>query len=146
MASFDIVSQVDRQEVRNAVDQSMRELISRYDFKGTDSSFTRDGDAITLKSESEFQLKQMLDMLQGKLNIELDGEIVDVLREGDTVGELNLVCQRPSGVTVVAAKPCTLLAIPRRGFRKLLHRRPWMGVVLLEELFRLSCKRGIAWS
>ncbi len=68
MPSFDVVSEVDSQEVTNAVDQSNREVRTRFDFKGTDSSFTRDGDAITLKSESEFQLKQMLDILQSKLN------------------------------------------------------------------------------
>lgn len=68
MPSFDVVSEVDSQEVTNAVDQSNREVRTRFDFKGTDSSFTRDGDAITLKSESEFQLKQMLDILQNKLN------------------------------------------------------------------------------
>ena len=68
MPSFDVVSEVDSHEVTNAVDQANREVKTRFDFKGTDSSFARDGDAITLKSESEFQLKQMLDMLQGKLN------------------------------------------------------------------------------
>ena len=68
MPSFDVVSEVDMQEVTNAVDQSNREVRTRFDFKGTDSSFTREGDAITMKSESEFQLKQMLDILQAKLN------------------------------------------------------------------------------
>ena len=68
MPSFDVVSEVDSHEVTNAVDQANREVHTRFDFKGTDSSFARDGDAITLKSESEFQLKQMLDILQGKLN------------------------------------------------------------------------------
>ncbi len=68
MPSFDVVSEVDTHEVTNAVDQANREVRTRFDFKGTDSSFTREGEAITLKSESDFQLKQMLDMLQGKLN------------------------------------------------------------------------------
>jgi len=68
MPTFDVVSEVDMQEVTNAVDQANREVHTRFDFKGTDSSFTRDGAAITLKSESDFQLKQMLDILQGKLN------------------------------------------------------------------------------
>ena len=68
MPSFDVVSEVDMHEVTNAVDQANREVRTRFDFKGTDSTFSRDGSAITLKSESEFQLKQMLDMLQGKLN------------------------------------------------------------------------------
>ena len=68
MPSFDVVSEVDMHEVTNAVDQANREVRTRFDFKGTDSSFSRDDAAITLKSESEFQLKQMLDLLQGKLN------------------------------------------------------------------------------
>ncbi|NIR58759.1 MAG: YajQ family cyclic di-GMP-binding protein [Gammaproteobacteria bacterium] len=68
MPSFDVVSEVDMQEVTNAVDQANREVRTRFDFKGTDSSFARDGAAITLKSESDFQLKQMLDILQSKLN------------------------------------------------------------------------------
>ena len=68
MPSFDVVSEVDMHEVTNAVDQANREVRTRFDFKGTDSSYSREGAAITLKSESEFQLKQMLDILQGKLN------------------------------------------------------------------------------
>ena len=68
MPSFDVVSEVDMHEVTNAVDQANREVRTRFDFKGTDSSFSREDAAITMKSESEFQLKQMLDMLQGKLN------------------------------------------------------------------------------
>jgi uncharacterized protein YajQ (UPF0234 family) len=68
MPSFDVVSEVDMQEVTNAVDQANREVRTRFDFKGTDSSFSREDAAITLKSESEFQLKQMLDILQAKLN------------------------------------------------------------------------------
>jgi len=68
MPTFDVVSEVDMHEVTNAVDQANREVRTRFDFKGTDSSFSREGGAITLKSESDFQLKQMLDMLQGKLN------------------------------------------------------------------------------
>jgi len=68
MPSFDVVSEVDMHEVTNAVDQANREVRTRFDFKGTDSSFSRDDAVITLKSESDFQLKQMLDMLQEKLN------------------------------------------------------------------------------
>jgi uncharacterized protein YajQ (UPF0234 family) len=68
MPSFDVVSEVDAQEVTNAVDQANREVRTRFDFKGTDSSFIREGDTITLKSESEFQLKQMLEILQSKLS------------------------------------------------------------------------------
>ncbi len=67
MPSFDIVSEVDHHEIANAVDQANREVATRFDFKGTDSSFEVNGQVITLKTESEFQLGQMLDMLYAKL-------------------------------------------------------------------------------
>lgn len=76
MPSFDIVSEVDHHEIANAVDQANREVATRFDFKGTDSSFEHDGQRIVLSTESEFQLGQMLDMLYGKLSkrgIDLDG-------------------------------------------------------------------------
>jgi len=68
MPSFDVVSEVDMQEVTNAVDQANREVSTRFDFKGTQSRFEREGPVVTLRTESEFQLKQMLDILQSKLH------------------------------------------------------------------------------
>lgn len=68
MPSFDIVSEVDHHEIANAVDQANREVSTRFDFKGTASSFELDGNRIGLKTESEFQLGQMLDILYGKLS------------------------------------------------------------------------------
>lgn len=68
MPSFDVVSEVDMHEVVNAVDQASREVTTRFDFKGTDSKFEREDAVITLISESEFQLGQMLDILRTKLN------------------------------------------------------------------------------
>ena len=68
MPSFDVVSELDMHEVNNAVDQANREVSTRFDFKGTDSKFIREDTVITLQSESEFQLGQMLDILRGKLN------------------------------------------------------------------------------
>jgi cyclic-di-GMP-binding protein len=68
MPSFDIVSEVDHHELANAVDQANREVSTRFDFKGTDSSFEVEDNVITLKTESEFQLEQMLDMLYSKLS------------------------------------------------------------------------------
>ncbi len=67
MPSFDVVSEVDMHELNNAVDQSNREVQTRFDFKGTESKFERDDAAITLVSQSEFQLKQMMDILNSKL-------------------------------------------------------------------------------
>ncbi len=68
MPSFDVVSEVDLQEVRNAVDQASRELGTRFDFRGVDASFELDNDAIKLAAVEEFQLGQMLDILHDKLN------------------------------------------------------------------------------
>jgi cyclic-di-GMP-binding protein len=68
MPSFDVVSEVNLQEVRNAVDQAGRELGTRFDFKGVDAGFEfRDGH-IHLHAPEEFQLAQMTDILRDKLN------------------------------------------------------------------------------
>lgn len=67
MQSFDIVSQVNMHEVTNAVDQANREVSTRFDFKGSDARFELTGDEIVLHGDSEFQLKQMRDILLGKL-------------------------------------------------------------------------------
>lgn len=68
MPSFDVVSQVDMHEVTNAVDQANREVATRFDFKGTNSRFTLSGTEIVMTTGSEFQLKQMLDILRIKMS------------------------------------------------------------------------------
>ncbi len=67
MPSFDVVSQVDKHELTNAVDQANRELSQRFDFKGQDASYALDEGVITQSAPSEFQLQQMLDILRGRL-------------------------------------------------------------------------------
>jgi uncharacterized protein YajQ (UPF0234 family) len=67
MPSFDVVSEVDIQEVRNAVDQANREVGNRFDFKGVDASFELNESEISLRAEQEFQLGQMMDILRQKL-------------------------------------------------------------------------------
>lgn len=67
MPSFDVVSEVDHHELANAVDQANREVTTRFDFKGTDSSYEVNDHVVALKTESEFQLDQMLDILYAKL-------------------------------------------------------------------------------
>ena len=57
MPSFDVVSEVDVQEVRNAIDQAQRELATRFDFKGTESSIEFKDNSIQLESASEERLK-----------------------------------------------------------------------------------------
>ena len=67
MPSFDIVSEVDLQEIRNAVDQANREVGTRFDFKGVDAGFELSEGSVTLRAEQEFQLNQMMDILRQKL-------------------------------------------------------------------------------
>jgi uncharacterized protein YajQ (UPF0234 family) len=67
MPSFDVVSEFDAHEAANAVDQASREVNTRFDFKGTNSRFALDDNVISLASQSDFQLKQMLDILRQKL-------------------------------------------------------------------------------
>ena len=68
MPSFDVVSDFDQHEVTNAIDQSNREVTTRFDFKGSNSRFIFEEAAIKLTSQSEFQLQQMLDILKQKLS------------------------------------------------------------------------------
>lgn len=67
MPTFDIVSQVDLQEVRNAVDQAMRELVNRYDFKGTGSTIEVNDEGIVVESSAEERLKAAVEVLKEKL-------------------------------------------------------------------------------
>jgi uncharacterized protein YajQ (UPF0234 family) len=67
--SFDVVSKVDMSEVRNAVDQAMKEIGQRYDFKGSISKIELQGaDKLTLTSDDEIKLKAVVDVLQTKLH------------------------------------------------------------------------------
>jgi len=65
--SFDVVSQFDRQELVNAVNQAQREIATRYDFKDTGASIDLGESEITLNGPSDFKMKAMLDVLQSKL-------------------------------------------------------------------------------
>lgn len=67
MPSFDIVSELDKHELSNAIDQANREVTTRFDFKGSNSKFTQNENTISMESQSEFQLQQMLDILQNKM-------------------------------------------------------------------------------
>jgi len=67
MPSFDLVSEVDLHEVTNAVDQTNREVGNRFDFKGTDARVEQNEAVLTLHAETEFQIKQILDILHKKI-------------------------------------------------------------------------------
>lgn len=65
--SFDIVSKVDMQEVNNAVQQAVKEIETRFDFKGSKSSISLEGESLTVASDDEYRLKSVIDILQSKL-------------------------------------------------------------------------------
>lgn len=67
MPSFDVVSEVDLQEVRNAVDQAQREVANRYDFRGTESSIELGDGEIKLASSTEDRLRALVQVLEEKL-------------------------------------------------------------------------------
>jgi cyclic-di-GMP-binding protein len=67
MPSFDVVSEINLHELANAVDQTQREIATRFDFKDADAQVEQTKENITLDAESEFQINQMLDILYKKL-------------------------------------------------------------------------------
>jgi len=67
MPSFDVVSEADMIEVRNAVDQSNKEITTRFDFKGSDARVEQKENDLTAFADSEFQLSQVKDVLTNKL-------------------------------------------------------------------------------
>ena len=66
MPSFDVVSQVDPQEVDNAINQARKEIVQRYDFKGTKTSIDVDKESIHVVSDDDFKVKAVVDVLQSK--------------------------------------------------------------------------------
>jgi cyclic-di-GMP-binding protein len=67
MPSFDVVSEVDRQELRNAIDQAQREIATRFDFKNTDSSIEQSNLVLTLRTVSEDRLTALRTVIEEKL-------------------------------------------------------------------------------
>ena len=67
MPSFDIVSEVNEVEVRNALDQANKEISTRFDFKGSDARVDYKDKVLTLYADDDFKLKQVTDILTGKL-------------------------------------------------------------------------------
>jgi cyclic-di-GMP-binding protein len=66
MPSFDIVSVVDKQEVDNAVNQTIKEIAQRYDFKKTKSEITQEKDSIKILADDDYKMKAIIEILQSK--------------------------------------------------------------------------------
>lgn len=105
MPSFDIVSEFDPHEVTNAVDQASKEVGTRFDFKGTDSSFELTDNKVVMVSESTFQLQQMFSILCTKLSRR--GVDIACIEAGDAKGSGKLMRQEitlKQGLDSVSAK------------------------------------------
>jgi cyclic-di-GMP-binding protein len=107
--SFDVVSEVDMQEVDNAVQQAKKELVQRYDFKGSQSSIDLDkGEkTITLKTETEYRLKALIDMIQTKCvkrNVSLKALDYQKVETGMVGGSVKQVIKIKSGIETDKAK------------------------------------------
>lgn len=106
MPSFDVVSEIDEQELKNAVDQAQREISTRFDFKGTDSTIELAKDRITLASVSEDRLRALRQVLEEKLvKRSLSLKILDFGKiEEASRGTARQVAMLQAGVSAEKAK------------------------------------------
>lgn len=98
MPSFDIVSEVDMHEVNNAIDQSNREVGTRFDFKGVDAKFeVTDQSILVVSAEVDFQVKQMLEILRGKLvkrGVDIKALVEDKIEVSGQKASINVKIQQ----------------------------------------------------
>ncbi|MET0506187.1 MAG: YajQ family cyclic di-GMP-binding protein [Luteibacter sp.] len=79
MPSFDIVSEVDKHELVNAIDQANREITTRFDLKGTSAKIEQEENVLTLRADNEFQIGQVMDILRARLSArQIDVRAMDV--------------------------------------------------------------------
>jgi uncharacterized protein YajQ (UPF0234 family) len=91
MPSFDVVSEVDHHELGNAVDQAVRELSTRFDFKGKNARIEQQDNTINLIAEGEFQTRQILEILQNKLTKRgIDIDCIEIGELSTNVSEARL--------------------------------------------------------
>ncbi len=91
MPSFDVVSEVDLHELTNAVDQTNREVTTRFDLKGTQAKVEQNERVLTIVADAEFHVGQVLDILQNKLTKR--GIDIDCLELGDVQTSINAARQ-----------------------------------------------------
>lgn len=108
-SSFDIVSKFDRQELKNAVDQTEREVRQRYDLKDTKTELTLDDSSITINTESDYSLGAVRDVLESKMiSRKLSLKILDYQTEEDASGaRKRQVVKLREGISDEVAKKIT---------------------------------------
>jgi cyclic-di-GMP-binding protein len=110
MPSFDIVSKVEHHELKNAVDQASREVTTRFDFKGTNAKFDLNENTVVLTAPSDFQLKQMVDILQGKMvKRQIDIRSLDIKDPQVSLHEAKQDVMVKQGIDQALAKKITKL-------------------------------------
>jgi uncharacterized protein YajQ (UPF0234 family) len=107
--SFDVVSDFDHQEMVNAVDQTRREIQTRYDFKGVTAEITQEKEQLILLTEGDMQLKAILDVLQSKLHRRgIDLKVLDAQKaEPAAKGNLRQVIKLRRGISEELARTLT---------------------------------------
>ncbi len=105
MPSFDVVSEIDPHELNNAVDQANREVQTRFDFKGSNASFTLEKEEIKLVSNSEFSIKQMQDILLSKLSKrQIDPRVISYDELESNLHEARIKAKIANGISTELAK------------------------------------------
>lgn len=104
--SFDVVSDFDRQDMVNAIDQAQREIATRYDFRGITADVTLEKDAITVLTASDMQLKAITDVLQSKLHKRgIDIKVLDPQKPEDAAkGNVRQVIKLRRGIPTEMGK------------------------------------------
>lgn len=108
MPSFDIVSKINQHEITNAVDQTNRELNSRFDFKGTNARLEQAKNKITLFAPTDFQLKQVNEIFLGKLaKRQIDARTLDYKNVNVAINEARQEVDVREGIDMELAKKIT---------------------------------------
>lgn len=105
MPTFDIVSEIEQHELSNAIDQANREISTRFDFKGVDAKYEYKDEKITLIAPSDFQVKQMQDILNNKVSKRnLDVRSLDYQKIETNLSQARQVVNIKQGIETETAK------------------------------------------
>jgi len=119
MPSFDVTSEVNKVELRNAIDQSNKEISTRFDFKGSDARVEQSGEELAVFADSDFQLGQVRDVLVGKLakrNVDLRYLVFD--EKPEKIGSDKLKCKAKVRSGVESADSRRIVALVKESKAK----------------------------